>query len=96
LTTRDDGAFVSPWKVILDVVENGRLRSAGVSNFQPDHLERIISETGVAPVVNQIEAHPYFCNDQAGRAPSQMSQIDELDRASEGRMGSDPDTGDRG
>jgi hypothetical protein len=68
LTTRDDGAFVSPWKVILDVVENGRLRSAGVSNFQPDHLERIISETGVAPVVNQIEAHPYFRNEDARKA----------------------------
>ncbi len=31
-----------------------------MSNFQPAHLERIIAETGVAPVVNQVELHPYF------------------------------------
>jgi 2,5-diketo-D-gluconate reductase A len=57
-----DGDYVSTWKAITDLVDDGRLRSAGVSNFNPDHLERIIIETGVIPVVNQIEAHPYFAN----------------------------------
>lgn len=68
LPTRYDGDFVSTWKAMLDLVEQGSLASAGVSNFQPDHLERIIAETGAAPVVNQIEAHPYFRNDAARRA----------------------------
>ncbi len=40
----------------------------GVSNFQPAHLDRIVAETGVAPVVNQIEVHPYFLNDTAREA----------------------------
>ena len=40
--------------------EQGRIRSIGVSNFNVDHLERIIGETGVKPVVNQIELHPYY------------------------------------
>jgi 2,5-diketo-D-gluconate reductase A len=40
--------------------QEGRARSIGVSNFYPDHLERIIGETGVVPVINQIELHPDF------------------------------------
>jgi 2,5-diketo-D-gluconate reductase A len=36
------------------------VRSIGVSNFQPAHLERIIRETGETPAINQIELHPYF------------------------------------
>jgi 2,5-diketo-D-gluconate reductase A len=47
---------------------DGRLRSAGVSNFHADHLDRIIGETGVVPVVNQIEVHPYFANRDAREA----------------------------
>ena len=35
----------------------------GVSNFQVDHLDRIVEETGVAPVINQIEVHPFFGNE---------------------------------
>ena len=57
-----DGDFVSTWKAMVQLVADGRLRTAGVSNFQPDHLDRIIGETGVAPAVNQIEVHPYFTN----------------------------------
>ncbi|MFV0632546.1 aldo/keto reductase [Demequina sp.] len=60
-----DGDFVSTWKAMLELVEDGRLTSAGVSNFQPDHLEQIITATGVAPVVNQIEVHPFFRNEGA-------------------------------
>jgi 2,5-diketo-D-gluconate reductase A len=36
----------------------GLVRSIGVSNFKPAHLERIIAQTGVTPVVNQVELHP--------------------------------------
>lgn len=68
LPTRYDGDFVSTWKAMVDLVQQGRLASAGVSNFQPAHLERIVGETGVAPAVNQIEAHPYFRNDDARKA----------------------------
>lgn len=63
LPTRYDGDFVSTWKAMIGLLEDGRLRSAGVSNFEPDHLERIVGETGTAPVVNQVEVHPYFRNE---------------------------------
>jgi 2,5-diketo-D-gluconate reductase A len=59
------GDFVSTWSAVTELVSDGRLRSAGVSNFQPSHLERIIAETGEVPVVDQVELHPYFTNDVA-------------------------------
>lgn len=62
LPTLYDGDYVSTWRAVTDFVAEGRLRSAGVSNFQPAHLERIIAETGAVPAVNQLEVHPYFAN----------------------------------
>jgi 2,5-diketo-D-gluconate reductase A len=64
-----DGDYVSTWQAMTELVADGGLRAAGVSNFQPAHLERIITETGVVPAVNQIEVHPYFAN-EAARAAS--------------------------
>lgn len=54
------GLFVESWKVLVRLRAEGRVRSIGVSNFQPPHLERIIDDTGVKPAVNQIELHPRF------------------------------------
>jgi 2,5-diketo-D-gluconate reductase A len=68
LPTLYDGDYVSTWRAMTELVADGRLRSVGVSNFEPAHLERIIGETGVTPVVNQIEAHPYFPNTAARNA----------------------------
>jgi len=68
LPTRYDGDFVSTWQTMLEFVEDGRAASVGVSNFQPDHLDRIVEETGVAPVINQIEVHPFFTNEAARAA----------------------------
>ncbi|HEX3975547.1 MAG TPA: aldo/keto reductase [Solirubrobacteraceae bacterium] len=63
LPTLYGGDYVSTWKALTELVADGRLRSAGVSNFQPEHLDRIVTETGIAPAVNQFEIHPYFNND---------------------------------
>ena len=54
------GKFVEAWKTLVELKTQGRIRSIGVSNFNQDHLERIIGETGETPVVNQIELHPRF------------------------------------
>lgn len=54
------GKYVEAWKALVQLQQDGRIRSIGVSNFNQDHLERIIGETGVTPVVNQIELHPAF------------------------------------
>ena len=68
LPTQYDGDFVSTWKAMAELVTAGGARSVGVSNFQPAHLDRLVEETGVVPVVNQIEVHPYFANDTAREA----------------------------
>lgn len=68
LPTLDDGNFVETWEALIDFRDEGMTTSIGVSNFQPDHVDRIVSATGVAPVVNQIEVHPYFGNRAARRA----------------------------
>lgn len=54
------GDYVSTWRAMTQLVDEGLLRSAGVSNFQPEHLKRIIDETGCIPSVNQIQVHPYY------------------------------------
>lgn len=68
LPTLYDGDFVATWKALEEFRGAGDVRSIGVSNFQPEHLKRIIDETGVVPVVNQVEVHPYFANEAVRRA----------------------------
>lgn len=52
--------YVDTWKAFIQLQKEGRARSIGVSNFHPEHLQRLIDETGVTPVINQIELHPDF------------------------------------
>lgn len=54
----DRNLYVETWKTLIDLRDEGRVTSIGVSNFHVPHLERIIGETGVVPVLNQIELHP--------------------------------------
>jgi len=50
--------YLETWETLCSLRDEGAVRSIGVSNFQIDHLERIIDATGVVPTVNQIELHP--------------------------------------
>lgn len=52
--------YVEAWKTMVELQKEGRIRSIGVSNFNPEHIDRIVAETGVKPVVDQIELHPAF------------------------------------
>lgn len=54
------GLYLDSWKALIRLKEEGRVGSIGVSNFEAEHLDRLISETGVTPVLNQIELHPRF------------------------------------
>jgi 2,5-diketo-D-gluconate reductase A len=54
------GLYVDTWRALIKAQDEGRVRSIGVSNFAAEHLERIVDETGVPPVLNQIELHPRF------------------------------------
>lgn len=54
------GKYVETWKALIDIQKTGRVRSIGVSNFKEPALREIIDVTGVVPVLNQIELHPWF------------------------------------
>ncbi|NYT60188.1 aldo/keto reductase [Alcaligenaceae bacterium] len=54
------GLFVEAWESIIQLHDEGRAKSIGVSNFNISHLQLLLDETGVLPVVNQIELHPNF------------------------------------
>ena len=46
------------WKAFAKLREDGRVRTLGVCNFMPEHLDRLYEETGEYPTVNQLELHP--------------------------------------
>jgi 2,5-diketo-D-gluconate reductase A len=52
--------YVDTWKAFEKIHEEGRAKAVGVSNFQPSHLRRLMTETGTVPAVNQIELHPHL------------------------------------
>lgn len=59
---------IAAYKALEALLADGRVRSIGVSNFMPHHLERLMQETEVVPALNQIELHPYFSQPEAQRA----------------------------
>ncbi|WP_185971102.1 aldo/keto reductase [Alkalicoccobacillus porphyridii] len=79
--------FVEAWQALIDAKKWGLIRSIGVSNFLPEHIERLIDETGVTPSVNQVELHPYFSQEQQRSFDQQHGIITEswspLGRASQ-------------
>ncbi|MFZ7944825.1 aldo/keto reductase [Neobacillus sp. 19] len=52
--------YVEAWQALIDAKKWGLIRSIGVCNFLPEHIERLEQETGVKPSMNQIELHPFF------------------------------------
>ncbi|MFC7448167.1 aldo/keto reductase [Rhodococcus daqingensis] len=56
--------YVAIWRAFTELRAEGRVRSIGVSNFQPAQLSRVIDETSVVPAINQIEVHPDFAQPQ--------------------------------
>lgn len=66
--------YVEAWQALIDAQKWGLVRSIGVSNFLPEHLDRIIRETGVTPSLNQVELHPFF-NQEEQRAVHEKLNI---------------------
>ena len=50
--------YVHAWKGMIELQKQGLIKSIGVCNFHQSHLQRLLDETGVIPVINQIELHP--------------------------------------
>ena len=58
------GDYVETWKAMEEMHRSGRVTTIGVSNFQPQHLQRLFDETDTVPAVNQIEVHPYLTQEK--------------------------------
>ena len=71
------GLYVEAWKALIQAQKMGLIRSIGVSNFEPEHLDKIITETGVTPAVNQIEIHPYCVQERMVKANAERGIITE-------------------
>lgn len=69
--------YVEAWRALIDAQSRGLIRSIGVSNFEPEHLDRLVKETGVTPAVNQVEVHPYWNNQRLLTADQQRGIVTE-------------------
>jgi 2,5-diketo-D-gluconate reductase A len=69
--------YVDTWRAFVDAQSAGLARAIGVSNFQVDHLRRIVDETGVTPAVNQIELHPYLVQAELRREHAERGIVTE-------------------
>jgi diketogulonate reductase-like aldo/keto reductase len=56
--------YLDTWRAFETIRAQGRARAIGVSNFQPEHLRRLIDNTDVVPALNQIELHPFLVQEE--------------------------------
>ncbi|MGN4127701.1 aldo/keto reductase [Lysinibacillus sphaericus] len=59
-----DTNHIEAYKALEKIYQDGRVRSIGVSNFHVHHLENLLKETTIIPVINQIEFHPHLTQEQ--------------------------------
>lgn len=52
--------YVEAYKGMIKLLEDGKIRALGLSNFKPAHLDRLIAETGVVPHLDQVQLNPYI------------------------------------
>ena len=70
-----DGRYDLTWQTMIEIFESGRAKAIGVSNFEPEHLRRIVDATGFVPHVNQVQAHPYFPNNESRDASRELGAV---------------------
>ena len=68
----EKNAFVDTFKAFAHLRDQGRIRSIGVSNFEPEHLRILVDGTGIVPAVNQIELHPLLQQQELREAHAQQ------------------------
>ncbi|WP_313802359.1 aldo/keto reductase [Sphingobium sp.] len=73
----DMDRYVDTWRAMIRLRDEGRIRSIGVSNFAPEHLDRLKEETGEMPVINQIELNPRFQQKDMRRANADRGVVTE-------------------
>lgn len=69
--------YVETWTALERLYADGRVRAIGVSNFQPEHLRRLLDKCDVVPVVNQVELHPYLQQADLRRTHDELGVVTE-------------------
>jgi 2,5-diketo-D-gluconate reductase A len=68
LIHRPRGDVKGSWKAMEDLYKEGKIKAIGVSNFEANHLDELMSYANIKPAVNQIESHAFFQQDKANQA----------------------------
>ncbi len=83
--------LVETWQTMIEILQSGRVRAIGVSNYQADHLRTITDATGIAPAVNQIEISPYLTQEPLRALHGQMGIVTEAwSPLARGKIADDP------
>lgn len=69
--------YTEAWRGLVKLLDEGRVKAIGVSNFKPDHLEKVIAATGVVPDVNQIQLSPDIARTVPRRAHEVLGIVTE-------------------
>ncbi|PNZ26705.1 aldo/keto reductase family protein [Staphylococcus petrasii] len=60
----NEAVMIDTWKGMEDLYKDSKVKNIGVSNFQPEHLEALLAQVSIKPVINQVEFHPYFTQNE--------------------------------
>ncbi|SUM70599.1 aldo/keto reductase [Staphylococcus hominis] len=60
----NEAVMIDTWKGMEDLYKDNRVKNIGVSNFNPDHFEALLAQVSIKPVINQVEFHPYFTQEE--------------------------------
>jgi 2,5-diketo-D-gluconate reductase A len=71
LLHRPRGDIKGAWQALEDLHKEGKIKAIGVSNFEDNHLDELMSYAKITPAVNQIETHAFF---QQGKAKQSLKQ----------------------
>ena len=63
----DEALMIDTWQGMEDLYKNDKVKNIGVSNFNTEHLEALLAQVSIKPVINQIEFHPYLTHSQLRR-----------------------------
>ena len=56
----DEALMIDTWQGMEDLYKDNKVKNIGVSNFEPSHLDALLAQVSIKPVINQVEFHPYL------------------------------------
>ncbi|WP_426704632.1 aldo/keto reductase [Staphylococcus shinii] len=63
----DEALMIDTWQGMEDLYKNDKVKNIGVSNFNVEHLEALLAQVSIKPVINQVEFHPYLLQSSLNR-----------------------------